>query len=64
MGSIIRHLTPVKYEEYLLGLTQEEYAEHIEHEKKAYEAMKINAREKAIERNRVSDAGTEIYREE
>ena len=57
-------MTPVKYEEYLQGLTQDEFAEYIEREKEAYEAMRANSREKAIERNRISDAGTENYGDE
>lgn len=59
-----RQMTPVKYEEYLQGLTQDEFAEYIEREKEAYEAMRANSREKAIERNRISDAGTENYGDE
>ena len=51
------HMTPIKYEAYLTGLTDEEFAEYQERETAKYEEMKASAREKAIERNRISDAG-------
>ena len=45
-------MTPVQYEKYLLGMTDEEFEKWLEKEQARYEAMKQRAREKAIERNK------------
>ena len=45
-----KHLTPVKYEEYLLSLSEEAFDEYLETEKKKYEDMKEKAAKKAKKR--------------
>ena len=45
-----KHLTPVKYEEYLLSLSEEAFDEYLETEKKKYDDMKEKAVKKAKKR--------------
>lgn len=47
-----RHMTPVKYEEYLLSMTDEEFEKHLDREKEKYHEMQQIAAEKAKARYR------------
>ena len=42
-----RHMTPLEYEQYLLGLSDEEFADYMTKETEKYEKMKHSATEKA-----------------
>jgi hypothetical protein len=43
-------MTPNEYEEYLNGLSDEEFAEYLAKEEKIYQEKRKEAREKAIEK--------------
>jgi hypothetical protein len=45
-----KHMTPVKYEEYLLSLSEEEFNEYLKAEEKKYDDMKKEAEKKAKKR--------------
>lgn len=45
-----QHMTPIKYEEYLLSLSEEEFAGYMAHEEEKYIAMKESSAVKAKER--------------
>ena len=43
-------MTPVQYEEYLLSLDEEGFAEYVRSEQEKYDRMKAKAEKQAIER--------------
>ena len=43
-------MTPVRYEEYLLSLDEEGFAEYMRSEQEKYDKMKAKAQEKAVEK--------------
>ena len=45
-----KRMTPARYEEYLLSLSEEEFAEHMRSEREKYDRMKAKAEKQAIQR--------------
>lgn len=45
-----KRMTPVRYEEYLLSLDEEGFAEYMRSEQEKYDKMKAKAQEKAVEK--------------
>ena len=43
-------MTPIKYEQYLLSMTEDEFSEYLAREEEKYQRMKENAARRAIER--------------